>query len=482
MIYSSTFCASLVLGFASAAVPADKITSLPGYVGDLPSTHYSGYMPVGALSKEPGHLHYWFIESENNPASDPVVLWLNGGPGSSSLIGLLTENGQIVTNDESFTNEVDGVPQVFYNPYGWTTMANMLYLESPKGVGFSYCDNADSSKQCVNTDESTAQDAYEFLVNWFAAFPEYKSNKFYITGESYAGIYIPMMMDQISQNPLKADINLVGAAIGNGCWGNTVGTCAFSSPEAQQISAEFYFGHGMYSQTLRAEIDKTCGDFSRLSPACLASLNKMNTEAGNFDIYNIYDECGKDDRRRLSAGKKRFTLQEARERMAAPSVLVETSDSFSIAAGYGQALNDYQCGAETAMDAWLAEPSVVAALHVKANTPGMQYDKTATDLRPLYSELIEKYQMLIYSGDTDGCVPYVGTEYWTRNLNYTMVNDWHQWMGKPDETHAIHKAGYAVTYDKFQFITVNGAGHMVPQFQPGFALDMFKKFLADETF
>ena len=185
---SKAFYASTALfGLVSGAIQSDKVTKLPGYDGQLPSTHYSGYLPVGEISKVPGHLHYWFIESENDPSSDPVVLWLNGGPGSSSLIGLLTENGQIVTNDASFTNEIDGVPQVFYNPYGWTTMANMLYLESPKGVGFSYCDDATSSKQCVNTDESTAEDAYEFLVNWFNAFPEYKSNKFYITGESYAG-------------------------------------------------------------------------------------------------------------------------------------------------------------------------------------------------------------------------------------------------------------------------------------------------------
>lgn len=66
-----------------------------------------------------GQLHYWFIESSRSPSTDPVVLWLNGGPGSSSLIGLLTENGQIVTNDDSLTNKVDGVPQVFENEYAW---------------------------------------------------------------------------------------------------------------------------------------------------------------------------------------------------------------------------------------------------------------------------------------------------------------------------------------------------------------------------
>lgn len=76
----------------------------------------------------------------------------------------------------------------------------------------------------------------------------------------------------------------------------------------------------------------------------------------------------------------------------------------------------------------------------------------------------------------------MGTENWTRGLNFTLVNDWHQWFSRPNFEHGLHKAGYAVTYDKFQFITVNGAGHMVPQFQPGFSLTMFEKFLANEVF
>eukprot|EP01032_Pedospumella_encystans_P015354 gene15354-17568_t len=135
-------CVLATLAIASGAVEKDRVTKLPGFVGDLPSTHYSGYIPTGNLSGVKGQLHYWLIESTNNPSTDPIVLWLNGGPGSSSLIGLLTENGQIVTNDDSLTNEVDGVPQVFLNPYSWSSLANVIYLESPKGVGFSYCEGA----------------------------------------------------------------------------------------------------------------------------------------------------------------------------------------------------------------------------------------------------------------------------------------------------------------------------------------------------
>lgn len=81
-----------------------------------------------------------------------------------------------------------------------------------------------------------------------------------------------------------------------------------------------------------------------------------------------------------------------------------------------------------------------------------------------------------------GCVPYVGSERWTRSLNYTMTDGWHQWFAHPKQGSEQHKAGYAITYDKFQFVTVNGAGHMVPTFQPGFAIDLFEKFLNNDIF
>ena len=84
-------------------------------------------------------------------------------------------------------------------------------------------------------------------------------------------------------------------------------------------------------------------------------------------------------------------------------------------------LSDIEKGAETVMDTWLSLPSVQAALHVKPNTKGQSYRKTAGNLLPLYRELIAKYRMLIYSGDTDGCVPYVGSEQWTGSQGFVTL-------------------------------------------------------------
>ena len=120
--------ASLLVG---AAVPADEITSLPGWTGPLPSRHYSGYFETAfnGNGTRGGFLHYWLTLSEGNPATDPLVMWLQGGPGCSSLFGLLYENGQIVLTANT---TADGLPTLTQNPYAWTKKANMLWLEQPR--------------------------------------------------------------------------------------------------------------------------------------------------------------------------------------------------------------------------------------------------------------------------------------------------------------------------------------------------------------
>ena len=176
---------------ANAAIEEHLVTSLPGYDGDLPSKHYSGYLPVGSTSGVPGFIHYWLILSENDPTNDPLVYWTNGGPGGSGIqAGLLTEMGQVHVNDDSFPEDGDNSTglKVFYNPYSWSQVANTIYVSQPKGVGFSYCADSVEEKDCINNDQTSAQDAYDFFIAFFDAYPEFKTNDFYLTAESYGGI------------------------------------------------------------------------------------------------------------------------------------------------------------------------------------------------------------------------------------------------------------------------------------------------------
>jgi carboxypeptidase C (cathepsin A) len=183
-----TAASMALLGVVSAAPLNDIIHQVPLY-GRPPTPMFSGYLDAtndgcdmatnGPICK----LHYWLALGEDNDdgpgVTKPVVLWMNGGPGSSSLLGLLQEVGPLLMN---------ATGGLMNNPWGWTRIVNLLILESPLGVGFSYCSRQVQGKPCVNTDQYTAKTNRAALVDFFTnKFPELAGNDFFITGESYAG-------------------------------------------------------------------------------------------------------------------------------------------------------------------------------------------------------------------------------------------------------------------------------------------------------
>ena len=221
---------------ALGAIPADEITALPGWSAALPSKQYSGYLSFGTK-----HLHYWFVESQGNPATDPVVVWFNGGPGCSSLEGYLYEHGPFHVNPNNYN-------ELYYNNYTWTQSASIIYIEAPAGVGFSY---ADVKSDYITNDNQTAADNLAALEVFFQGYPEYASNEFFITGESYAGIYVPTLAYAIYEATVAGTttINLKGIAVGNGCTGTEVGAC--SNKQTNQIHYTYYYQHGLFPATVR---------------------------------------------------------------------------------------------------------------------------------------------------------------------------------------------------------------------------------------
>jgi len=169
---------------------------------------YSGYLYVDDTKE----LHYIFVQSMDDPIHDPLLLWFNGGPGCSSMLGFFQEHGPWIIDDgEDFIKE---------NPYPWNMRANVVYIESPAGVGYSWAKNRDTVSY---TDETQSDDLYKALVSFYEKFPTFKGHDLYITGESYAGIYVPYLAKQIvDHNALAATdsdvmyINLKGIAVGNG--------------------------------------------------------------------------------------------------------------------------------------------------------------------------------------------------------------------------------------------------------------------------
>lgn len=184
-ISSIHLCLLVILWFFSFSYSTsidsnpDEIFNLPG-APNITFRQYSGYLNVDSTNNR--NLFYWFVESTNNPASDPLVFWTNGGPGCSGLLGFLTEHGP-------FRPTSDGQSLVT-NPYSWNQYANIIYIEAPAGVGFSYSDNP--ADYFLVNDTRTATDNYAAILAFMVKYPQYNTSDFYVTGESYGGHYVPM--------------------------------------------------------------------------------------------------------------------------------------------------------------------------------------------------------------------------------------------------------------------------------------------------
>ena len=166
------------LGLNVMAAPAEEqFTSLPNNA-EFTTNSYSGYLNV----TETKSLHYVYVESQGDVKNDPVLLWFNGGPGCSSLLGFFQEHGPWVIDD--FETDIK------LNPFPWNLKANVLYLESPAGVGFSKSNNG---TDLVQNDMTQSEDAFIALQGWFKKFPERIGNPLWISGESYGGIYVPYL-------------------------------------------------------------------------------------------------------------------------------------------------------------------------------------------------------------------------------------------------------------------------------------------------
>uniref|UniRef100_A0A2P2MCW3 Uncharacterized protein MANES_08G061300 n=1 Tax=Rhizophora mucronata TaxID=61149 RepID=A0A2P2MCW3_RHIMU len=225
-----------------------KIMGLPGQ----PNVSFQQYAGHITISREPQRaLFYYFVEAETDATSKPLVLWLSGGPGCSSVgAGAFIEHGPFKTSRGG---------TLVKNNYSWNKVANMLYLESPAGVGFSYSKDA-SFYQSVN-DTFTAQDNLIFLQNWLENYPDYKTRDFYITGDSYAGHYVPQLAKLIVQEGSK--FNLKGIAVGNPL-------LEFETDENSR--ALFYWSHGIISDEAYELSSATC-NISQLYREKLTSTN-----------------------------------------------------------------------------------------------------------------------------------------------------------------------------------------------------------------
>ncbi|XP_039049984.1 serine carboxypeptidase 1-like [Hibiscus syriacus] len=424
------------VGSQKGSMQADKIDKMPGQPEGVDFYHYAGYVSIDPVTDRA--LFYYFVESPVNSLNKPLVLWLNGGPGCSSFgYGAMQELGPFRVNSDGKT--------LYKNEYAWSNVANVLFLESPAGVGFSYSKN--SSDYTVVGDKRTAEDSYVFLLSWLERFPQYKTRDLFITGESYAGHYVPQLASYIlsrNKSTYRTIINLKGIAIGNAWIDDDICTKGLF---------DYLWTHALNSDETNEGINKYCNfasedlvtkkaDADTTTDQCNKYQSQGTTEMGDIDLYGIYAPiCN------LSAIKP-------------------GSD--------GNVLNFDPCS-DTHVESYLNLATVQAALHAKATKwtgcSGVGWTDSPKSTLPEIRHLAKVIRVWIYSGDTDGRVPVTSSRYAIKTLQLPVETAWQSWYSESEV------GGYVVGYNGVVFTTVRGAGHMVPSYQPARALTMITSFL-----
>ncbi|XP_057774000.1 serine carboxypeptidase-like 34 isoform X2 [Salvia miltiorrhiza] len=451
--------AAVVAGGMRAEQEADRVAALPGQPA-VSFKQYAGYVTVNESHGRA--LFYWFFEATKNPQRKPLLLWLNGGPGCSSIgYGQSEELGPFFPQK--------GKPELKLNNNSWNKAANLLFLESPVGVGFSYTNTSKDLKDHIG-DTITAQDSYNFLLGWFRRFPQFKSHEFYIAGESYAGHYVPQLAELIVEENKKASdddhINLKGIMIGN---------AAIDSETDQKGLIDYAWHHAVISDELYEKIKKKCNfKLENVSDDCNNALEKYFEVYRIIDMYSLYTPiCVDSNYTTISQPYSHFK-----------GALPKYVSHIGI---HGRALAGYDPCASVYTKNYFNRPDVQQALH--ANVTKIPYpwvhcsdnlDYRSSDiafsLLPTIKRIVaSNLRVWIFSGDTDGRVPVTSTRYALRKLKLEIEEEWTPWY-----TDKKQVGGWRVEYKGVTFVTVRGAGHQVPTFKPRQALQMLKHFLKNQ--
>jgi len=451
MLFSFLFLSSYTNGFKyTDEAFLDQVVEMPGLLWKPTFNQFSGYLNLQGTQK---FIHYWLVEAEASPETAPLVFWTNGGPGCSGLIGFMTEQGP-------FRPDANGNIQP--NPYAWNKIANMVFLEQPVGVGFSYSNNNNDYKI---GDEQAAADNLATIIAFFNKYPHFNQTSLFITSESYGGHYMPTWADAImkyndAQQYSQNKINFKGFAVGNPY------TDYYSGVGAQM---ETYWGKQLLPKPLWDNyINNGCTDpIQQLNNSiCTFLLLDFNKKIGNLNPYALdYPVCLTSQQRRI----QQFLFD------------------------YENDYTEYEPCEDNYASNYLNKIDVKKSIHVKNDVQWEECSRTtkynlADKMLPMehyYKTILNSIthpdlRILVYSGDDDGVCGTIGTQRWIYNLGFSVSSLWDTWY-LDGQT-----AGYITKFNtppkgskntRFSFMTVHFAGHEVPTYKPKEALQLFQMYL-----
>ncbi|XP_019168789.1 PREDICTED: serine carboxypeptidase-like 13 [Ipomoea nil] len=446
------YCSSMVSVVMAAR--GSKVDHIPGlqYDGPLPFELETGYIGVG--ENEEVQVFYYFVKSQTNPTTDPFIFWKVGGPGCSALFAIIQEIGPISMEVVKYTG---GMPKLKLNPHTWTKVSNMLFIDLPARAGFTY---ATTKKANVSSNMKESEQAYEFMRKWFNDHPEYLTNPFYVGGDSFSGLTVPIITKMIADGNeagTKPLINLKGYILGNP---------ASSLNNVHEYRIPAAYGMNLIPTDLYKSLEKNCkGNYDHFSnELCAQDMGKFDQLTRGINPTHILEDfCI-----RVGTGSDGLRRSLSQRPVLPPGEFC------------------WQMFWYLRSDLWANNVAVQDALHVRKGTIGrwcacnytdIGYTADMTDALPYHANLTTRgLRALIYSGDHDLIVPTMSTEAWITSLNYSTVDSWRPWAA-----HDGIIAGFTRSYsNNMTFATLKGSGHIAPFFSAYECLIMFERWISGQ--
>lgn len=399
-------------------------------------TQHKGYIEVNRTHGV--NLFYWFFESRSDPANDPLVVWIAGGPGCSNLLAIFVENGPFLLPE--------GHTEPVLNNFGWNSFANLLYIDHPAGTGFSYVTN--NLEYVVYNERTIATQLWTMIQEFYNLYPKYSRLDLYIVGESFAGHYVPATAQVIVESNSIYSQNLKGIGIGNG----------WVDPVVQ------YNAYAKYAYMEQLINEPTSKDANVMYEACKRLLDlhlyplafpacqhiesfileaSVRNDGRSINLYDITKTC---DVPPLCYDQSRVTRFLNRQDVQADLGVTRTWESCTTSAEL------------LLLGNWV---------HEFANATG--------------AVLNAGRRVVVYSGKNDFICNYIGGSEWT---NATRWNQQAAFTSAATVDWLVNGAvaGQVKSGGGMTFIAVDGAGHMVPMDQPANALDILDRLVHNISF
>ncbi|KAH7689852.1 Peptidase S10 serine carboxypeptidase protein [Dioscorea alata] len=479
---------------------ASIVTRLPGFHGPLPFHLETGYVGVDEVQ-----FFYYFIESEGNPAQDPLLLWLRCGPGCSSFSALIFQNGPLKLRSVKYNGIL---PTLLYHPFSWTKLSNMLFLDSPVGARFSF---SDTPETYIDGDVTSSLRVHKFIIKGFSYLmlimffclidhPKFLSNPLYVCGDSYGGKVVPFITHLISQgieSGVQPLLNLKGYLIGNPITGEVIDTNA-RVPYAHNMGI---ISDEIYKERIMQTLPRLCVLSYEARTLQKASRTRVYFDEINMD-HILEPKCPQASPKQKNLSAERRFFKDGHKMFTVPPDVPPLK-----CRSYGYYLSGIWANNDVVRDALRIQKGTVpewircnhnlqyAYTTLKKNYRGVasnvkyQHKLTRREI-PRITQLLFalnalketrasslQFQAALFfffstfyqgfqirtGGDHDLVVPHIGTQTWIRSLNYSIIDDWR----------SLFFGGQVAGYpNNLTFATIKGAGHTVPEYKPKESLAM----------